>query len=519
MTETVAASSRPSASRPNVLFITTDQWRGDLRPGGGDWLKTPKLDAFAAEAVSFAQHYTQAYPCGPARACMNTGLYQHKNRAVQNGTPLDARHRTIFQAARAGGYDPVLFGYTDTTADPRSLAPQDPERSNYMGVAAGLKVGCLLDEPSRPWIAHLFRQGVKIPQPWLGRAHVFDQAAFGAPTIFDAKDSETAFLADRIIDHLATQDPSQPFFLHTSFIAPHPPFAAAREWLEAIDPAAVPLSRRENDPSEPEHPLLAAYRLGLDMAHFAPGISGAPHLASDEVIRTMRHAYAALAAEADHHIGRIFDWLKAKGLWENTIVIFTADHGEELFDHGLLGKLGWYDGSAHVPLLIHAPGAAGGQTVTSLTGAIDIFPTLVDLLGLEPDVNLDGASLKPALKGAPLPPRDAVFWSHDFRNLKSQRLERHLGLSSNQSNLHVVRTQKLKYVHFSALPGALYDLENDPHETRNLIDDPAARAMRDEGIERLLNFRLTHETDELACYQGIGDQLYGTRAAWRSPTP
>lgn len=498
-----------AAMRPNVLFITVDQWRGDLMPGRGSWLQTPHLDALAREGTSFAAHYCQAYPCGPARASLLTGLYAHKHRSIQNGTPLDARHRTVFQAARAAGYSPTLFGYTDTTPDPRLLAPDDPARGNYAGVAPGLEVGCLLDEAARPWIARLLRKGVAIPDPAAGRDGVFALAPFGAPTVFGAEDSETAFLTDQVLDHLATQGLS-PFFAHISYIAPHPPFAAAREWLDRIDPASIPVPPVLGH-NGTDHPLLDTYRAVLDLGGFAPGITGAPHQATPEVMRTIRHAYAALAAEVDHHIGRIIAALKASGQWDNTIVIFSGDHGEQLFDHGLLGKLGWYDASAHIPLIVRLPGMTGNRTVTEFTEAIDVFPTLVDLLGLQGDVNLDGVSLVPFLRGDAPAWRDAAHWSHDFRNLRDLTAERRLNLPSTDCNLHVVRTRDFKYVHFRALPPILYDLREDPQETVNLAADPAARHLRAEGVERLLNHRLQHENEELSCLQAIDGRLYGTR--------
>lgn len=478
-------------------------------PGAGSWLQTPNLDALARESTSFAAHYCQAYPCGPARASLLTGLYAHKHRSIQNGSPLDARHRTLFQAARAAGYSPTLFGYTDTTPDPRLLAANDPARGNYAGVAPGLEVGCLLDEAARPWIAQLMRKGIRVPDPAGGRDGVFNLAPFGAPTVFGAEDSETAFLTDQVLDHLATQGPA-PFFAHVSYIAPHPPFAAARDWLERIDPASIPLPPALGH-NRSDHPLLQAYRECLDLGAFAPNITGAPHQASAEVMQTIRHAYAALAAEVDHHIGRLIAALKAAGLWETTIVIFSGDHGEQLFDHGLLGKLGWYDASAHIPLMIRLPGASGGRTVTEFTQAIDLFPTLVDLLGLQDDVNLDGASLVPFLRGETPAWRDAAHWSHDFRNLRDQTMERRLGLPSTACNLHVVRTAEFKYVHFPALPPVLYNLTEDPHETVNLAADPAASHLRAEGIERLLNQRMRHETEELSCLQAIDGHLYGSR--------
>lgn len=507
------SSQTDVSKRPNVVFITVDQWRGDLAPGRKSWLNTPNLDALAAEAVSFAAHYCQAYPCGPARASLLTGLYPHKHRSIQNGSPLDARHRTLFQAARAVGYAPILFGYTDTTLDPRQLTAGDPARANYENVAPGLDIGCLLDEAARPWIAHLIKKGINVPDPSKGRDQVFKLRNLGEPTVFDAEDSETAFLTDRFLAHLSTQG-TEPLFAHISYIAPHPPFAAASHWLEQIDMQSVELPQIPYR-AKAEHPLMQAYRNTLSVGSFVPNASGAPHQASPEVIRAIRRAYAALALEVDFHVGRIIDALKAGNSWEKTIFILSGDHGEQLFDHGLLGKLGWFDASAHIPLIIRAPGMPGGKTIGAFTEAVDVFPTLIDLLGLEHDINLDGRSLLPHLMGQSTAWRDAVYWSHDFRNLRDLTFERQLSLPSALCNLHVVRTSEFKYVHFPGLPPVFYNLTEDPHESTDRTADPAMRTFRTEGLERLLNHRLSHENEELSCLQAVGDRLYGERYAQR----
>ena len=122
----------------NVLFITLDQWRGDcLSALGHPVLETPTLDALAGRGVLFANHWANAAPCGPSRACLYTGTYQHRNRSILNGTPLDARFTNVALLAREAGYDPVLFGYTDSSVDPRTVPSGDPRLFSYEGVLPG----------------------------------------------------------------------------------------------------------------------------------------------------------------------------------------------------------------------------------------------------------------------------------------------------------------------------------------------------------------------------------------------
>ena len=143
------------SDRPNILFITADQWRGDSIGATSPIVRTPNVDALAREGVTFRRHYAGSAPCAPARACLYTGLYQMTHRVCSNGSPLDARHDTIARAARRAGYDPVLFGYTDVSPDPRDHHPDDPTMTSYEGVLPGFSVRVKLSEHRKPWLSWL----------------------------------------------------------------------------------------------------------------------------------------------------------------------------------------------------------------------------------------------------------------------------------------------------------------------------------------------------------------------------
>ena len=144
----------------NILLITADQWRGDtVGAAGHPLVRTPNIDALAAEGTFFRRHYANASPCGPSRASLLTGLYPHNHRSIRNGTPLEVRFTNIALEARKAGYDPVLFGYTDSAADPRELPPGDPRLETYEGVLPGFTVGQRMAEDSKPWLASLLQGG------------------------------------------------------------------------------------------------------------------------------------------------------------------------------------------------------------------------------------------------------------------------------------------------------------------------------------------------------------------------
>ena len=153
-------------TQPNVLFITVDQWRGDcLSAAGHPVVRTPSLDQLATRGVRFANHWTVTAPCGPSRASLLTGMYLMQHRSVNNGTPLGHRFTNIALQARSVGYDPCLFGYTDTTVDPTQISdPTDPRLFTYEGVLAGFTSELQMATVSpMPWVEWLRAQGVDIP--------------------------------------------------------------------------------------------------------------------------------------------------------------------------------------------------------------------------------------------------------------------------------------------------------------------------------------------------------------------
>lgn len=144
----------------NILFITADQWRGEcLGVAGHKLVKTPNIDALAADGTAFFSHFANAAPCSPARACLYTGLYQMTNRVVRNGTPHAHRFDNVALAARRAGFNPTLFGYTDQSADPTIVPIGDPRLTTYEGVLPGFDVRVRLPDDEKPWLSWLRAQG------------------------------------------------------------------------------------------------------------------------------------------------------------------------------------------------------------------------------------------------------------------------------------------------------------------------------------------------------------------------
>ncbi len=497
----------------NVLFITIDQWRADfLGAAGHDYIKTPHLDALAGDGVLFQNHFTCSAPCGPSRATLHTGMYPNNHRAIRNGTPLDGSLTNLALEARKAGFDPVLFGYTDITPDPRETDINDPALKNYEGVLKGYTPEVILKENSRPWLSYLKAKGYDVPGD--GYAIYYPDPAYKlpegkfrtfAPARFKAGDSETAWLTSKAMDYMDMRF-GEEFFCHLSYLRPHPPFIAPPEYHDMYDPADMkaPLHYGDVEAISDTHPLLDFSVNFITQSTFYMGGEGLVKDLSEEEVRQVRATYAALVSEVDANIGRLIQQLKDNGQYDETLIIVTADHGEQLGDHHLMGKVGFYDQSYHIPLVIKAPaslGAVKGATVDAFTESVDIMPTILDVVGGNRPNQCNGASLKPWLLGQkPDQWRDAVHWLFDYRDVDSKIAEEAFGLNHNQCSMMVYRDAQFKYVHFVAQPPLLFDLVNDPDETRNLAEEPDYQAVVLDYAQKMLSWRMESEYHALDSY-------------------
>ena len=447
----------------NILFITADQWRGDcLSALGHPMVKTPHLDALAADGVLFANHFANAAPCGPSRATLHTGMYLQNHRSGTNGTPLDARHTNWALEAGRIGYDPVLFGYTDTANDPRELQDDSPWLRTYEGPLPGIRPVCMMGTWPTPWTDWLSANGYEVPDDI---RHAYGVRAPG------------------------------PFIAHLSLLRPHPPFVAPKPYSSMYDPAEVPGFVRAGTREEEgdQHPWLA-HQLSRKL-YTCPD--------DEKKLRRMKAVYYGLMSEVDDALGRVFASLKELGLWDNTLIVFTSDHGEQMGDHWLLGKGGYFDASYRIPLIIRDPRPAAdaerGKVVRSFTENVDIMPTMLDLIGAETPVQCDGASLRPFLEGPETPAswRRQAHWEFDFRDPADDTAEKKLGLTLHQCTMNIIRDDRFKYVHFTHLPPLFFDLEKDPHEMVNRANDPAYLPLVLDYAQKLLSWRMNHDEQTL----------------------
>jgi arylsulfatase A-like enzyme len=489
------------ARRPNILLITLDQFRADcLAVAGHPLVRTPNLDRLAASGVRFTNHYANCAPCGPGRASLLTGLWQMNHRVTGNGTPLADDLPMLPRLLRAAGYRPTLFGYTDTSLDPRALAPGDPGLTNWEEAMSGFDVGVMLDEQLAPWLEWLRGHGYDVAD---GPDAVYEPApvelppgrgATWRPTRYAAEHTESAFITERALEWLEAVGHEEPWCAHVSYLRPHPPYIAPAPYNDMFDPADVPTPVRHPTVQDEAglHPFVAAALM----------VTPAP---VDELDRRQLAAtYFGMIAEVDHQVGRLLDGIDELGVGGGTLVVLTADHGEQLGDHHLIEKLGFFESSYRIPLLVRAPGGhAAGRVVEEFTENVDIVPTILEMAGIDLPEFCDGASLRPFLEpgdgAAPEGWREAVHLEFDFRDPTTDLVERVMGLRQDQCTLAVLRDRTGKYVHFAGgLPPLWFDLAEDPGELRNLAAEAGRSSTVLDYAQRLLTLRLEHGDPRLA---------------------
>jgi arylsulfatase A-like enzyme len=507
-----------------VLLVTCDQWRADcLSCAKHPVVRTPNLDRLAADGVRFTNHFCQCVPCGPSRASLYCGMYQMNTRVISNRAPLAARHTNIANELRAAGYDPVLSGYTSTVTE------QPARREGEAGLLPGMRSlnsdsGGTPEHLASSWARWLDELGYDVPagmrfaSPEITGAvlgddpnlsdlvsrgaftHARDARGVPVAAFYKPEHGDTAFGVNQVLSHIKHQsESSEPWACHLSLFKPHPPWLAAAPFNARYLPAeaGLPDHRRATISEEAcLHPWLGQ--------RLARGGYVAPE--ADDDLQLLRSQYFALCEETDSQLGRLFDELRADGSYDNTVIVMTSDHGEQLGDHWLLNKDGFFDQSYHVPLIIRCPSVVSSDTTTTHTarrGAVisaftehvDIMPTILECLGLPVPAQTDGSSLLPVLyEGCPPVPdgwRSAAHWEFDYSERSPPE-----GTYASQCSLCVLRGERWKYVQFAddSMPPLLFDMQADAGEMCNLAASSAIEHVeaRANCAAQMLQWRMRH---------------------------
>jgi arylsulfatase A-like enzyme len=364
----------PDAPARNVLLITADQMRFDaIAAHGNPVIRTPNLDRLVARGTTFERAYTESPVCVPARAAILTGLLPHEGGVFDNGTPLADGEPTFVRDLAAAGHHTQAIGKMHFT----------PRRASH-----GFDELWLSEEvPDSPdtdeFLADLLAAGVQHVLEPHGLRHELYYSP--QPSQLPAELHTTTWTGRRTAEYLrARAADARPFACWTSFIKPHPPFDPPMPYALMYDPLDMPDPIRSGAPGEgTEYAAALQHRVKWTR----------PDLDLDRV-RTMRAYYYACVTHVDEEIGRILDALDETGLAESTLVVFTADHGEYLGDHGCFGKRGYHDPAARIPMILAGPGVPEGVEVDALVGLTDLAPTFRAAAGIDSAAPGSGRDLR-----------------------------------------------------------------------------------------------------------------------------
>ena len=440
--------------RPNVLLLMCDQLAAAWLPAYGHSVThAPHLTALAREGVIFDCAYCASPLCGPSRAAMLTGRLPSATGVFDNAAEWPAAMPTVVHALRASGYATALAGKMHFVGPDQlhgyeerlttDVYPASFDWTPDWSLAPGERLG------------------------WYHNVESLLMAGVRESAMQTDYDDEVCFHAVRKLRELARGGDGRPFFLTVSFTNPHDPWEVRGRHWDLYEGADVgrPAAGCATDPLSERLRRMC-------------GLGERP-LAEDEE-RRARRAYLAAVSYADERVGEVLATLDACGLAGDTVVVFTADHGELLGEHGLWYKMSFFDPSARVPLIVRAPGGAAGR-VAAPVSHLDLAPTLAELAGADPPGDPHGTSLLPLLGGGEPAGRD-VPGEYLAEGVTAPAV--------------MVRRGRHKYVRCGDDPDQLFDLAADPREIENLAGDPAhaelaasLRAASDErwdlaGIER-----------------------------------
>jgi arylsulfatase A-like enzyme len=452
----LAAESRPS-QKPNVLFLIADDLNNLLGCYGDPLARTPHIDRLAARGVRFDRAYCQFPLCGPSRNCMLTGLYPNSNGILTNGLVFRQTipsHMSLPQAFRMQGYFAARIG-------------------KLFHYNVPLSVGTNGHDDPGSWELELNPAGVDRTEE-LKNVFSLVPGQFGGTLSWYASphadeyhtDAIQAENADWVLERCAKR-PDRPFFLAVGFFRPHTPYVSPEKWFNQFPAETMPVVRNvaEDQTDIPAAALLSRKKEQDQL--------------TDDLKQQCVQAYYASISFMDAQVGRVIDSLDRLGLTENTVIVFTSDHGYHLGEHGLWQKMSLFEESTRVPLLIVPPANAvmASGVVTSPVSHIDLYPTLAEICNVSAPENLQGQSLVPLLKDHSAAGRG---WSLS----QVQRSGKSAGATTEPSprahySGYSLRTARWRYTEWDEghQGRELYDHDTDTRELHNLAESPEHAAI------------------------------------------
>ena len=484
--------------RPNILLITSDQQRADhLGVKGMDAIPTPAFDRLATEGVHFDRAYTPSPICTPARVSLLTGQYPSRHGAWSIGVTADPFPRpTLADRLATQGYTTALYGKTHFVRredEPSHVTGQlDPApelfhtfNGPYLGfeqiqACRGHTVNAV---PDMHYRAFLERAGVDYASWFPKLAEAYDHWHCGAWEI-PAEYHDTEWVTGLTEAYIHTRAESgTPWFCMANYQDPHEPMRCPEPWFSRVDTQRLQLQEGARPGEFDDKPAFYAHATRGDWGWVNDGVgvlSLFHNPAWDEQAAAAMQATVGMVGFLDHGVGRLLKALEATGQADNTVIVYTSDHGEMHGHHGFWAKgLAPYDDSQRVPLLVWGAGIAAIGTTQALANLVDLPATILQLAGAEPALDMQGVDLTPLLRGAA---------DHVQQNTV---IECRATASICQQTFITADHKLILYEHTEE--GELYDLTTDPDQYTNLWNEPAMQSVRADLLQQFLQRRMTQE--------------------------
>lgn len=487
----------------NILFIMCDQLRWDyLSCYGHPTLNTPNIDRLAKIGVRFDRAYVQSPVCGPSRVCFYTGRTVFSHGATWNGVPLPIGEMTVGDYLRPLGVRTAVVGKTHLIPDKEGLA--------RLGLNDSADIGVIVSEPgfepyerddgvhptqslrrkgkSLRYNDWLNAQGYPGENPWNDYANAAEGVDgeilsgwllrnSNLPARVKEEHSETAYMANRGMEFIR-ECGDKPWLLHLSFIKPHWPYMAPAPYHNMYGPETFLPTVRSEKERQNANPVYRAF-MHMEVAE---------SFSRDEVRECVLSGYMGLIKQIDDHMGRLWTFLEESGRMNDTMIVFTSDHGDYLGDHWMGEKELFHEQSVRVPLLIYDPSkeadATRGTVCTKFVEALDLLPTFLEAHGQPvPTHRLEGRSILRLLRGGDTSNwRDSVFSEIDYAFYEASDM---LDIDLTDARGYMIRTEHWKYVYFKGFAPQLFDLQADPDEFVDLGESADHADLRNEMQQRL----------------------------------
>lgn len=443
------------SKKPNILILFTDQQRRDtIHALGNERIITPALDEIAREAVVFDSCYTPAPVCVPARFSMYSGQYPGRTGCCNNNGATVYKGSGFYDAITRSGYNSCCVGKMHHVVDlyglmgfgerhtQEELSYEDDEYTN-----------CIRNSPYKTVFDY---NGQRSEMYYIPQVSQLPMEAH-----------PTQWVGDRSVEFIQKADPEQPLFLMASFIHPHPPFCPPAPWNKMYrtvsDEPYMPKDRREFEPFMSDR--FTEEKIGI----------------SRQDLTLLRNSYYSCISFVDYQISRILAALKEKGLYDNTVIMFSSDHGEMLGDFGTMGKRSMLDGAAHIPFLLRVPGMAHCHR-DDVCSLVDVAPTLMKLAGVDYDgTEFDGVDL---------------FGGQRHTEVYSQ-------YSTGKNGAYMVATEKDKLVYHGGA-GRYFYFDTIPEDT-NKYDESDPRVLE---LKTLLDRYMAEDKSD-AHFAATEDEVSG----------